>query len=490
MSRFALRQALLALLLCLAHSATARAQLGTLLTTFQEPTGGEKARFGSSLAAVGNNVLIGAPRDSAKGDESGAAYLFDGAGKLLTTFHDPAPSEADWFGYSVASAGNNVVISSLLKDEGGRDVGAAYVFDQTGKLLSTITSPNPTGFDAFGQSIVGVGDNILIGADRWRDSSGAYDAGIAYLFSPDGKLLSTFENPTPAFGDHFGRSMAVVDDRIVIGAMGDSSKSYGSGAAYVFDLDGDLLNTLHSPSGAVGDNFGASVAGVGLSEILVGANLADGSGKDAGAVYRYDLNGNLVGVINNPSGKSGENFGLAIAALEDHVLIGADSVAKGINPVGAAYLFSPSGSLVNTFANPAASRNDDFGFSLGVVGNSVLVGAPLEDATARDAGAVYLLQGLKQPELVGDANLDGKVDLSDFQILRQNFGKEGTARQGDFTADGLVGLADLGSLKRNFGATRQTPGAASVPEPSGLALAALAGMGACWIGRRRLKSRQ
>jgi hypothetical protein len=488
MSRFALRQALLALLLCLAHSSLARAQLGTLLTTFQEPTGGEKSRFGSSLAAVGNNVLIGAPRSSTKGEEAGAAYLFDGAGKLLTTFHDPSPNDTDWFGYSVAAAGDNVVVSSLLKDEGGRDVGAAYVFDQTGALLSTITSPNPTGFDAFGQSIVAVGENILIGADRWRDSSGAFDSGIAYLFSPEGELLSTFENPTPQFGDHFGRSLAVVDDRVVIGAMGDSTKSYGSGAAYVYDLNGELLNTLHSPSGAVGDNFGVSVAGVGLSEILVGANLADGSGKDAGAVYRYDLNGNLVGVINNPSGKSGENFGLAIAALEDHVLIGADSVAKGTSPVGAAYLFSPSGSLVNTFANPAASRNDDFGFSLGVVGNSVLVGAPLEDAAARDSGAVYLLQGLKQPELVGDANLDGQVNLNDFHIMRENFGKAGTARQGDFDADGWVGLADLGSLKRNFGATRQTPGAAAVPEPSSLILAALAGIGACILGFRRLKS--
>lgn len=485
MSRFALRQLAPALLLCLVSSTSARAQLGTLLTTFQDPAAGKSSHFGSSIAAVGKNILVGAPRDSALGDETGAAYLLDGAGKLLATYHDPSPTKDDWFGYSVASAGDKVVISSLRKDTGGQDVGTAYVFDLSGDLLSTINSPNPSGFDSFGQSIVGVGDNILIGADRWKDPSGAYDSGIAYLFSPQGNLLQTFENPTPAFGDHFGKSLAVVDDRIVIGAMGDSSKSFGSGAAYVFDQAGDLLTTLHSPGGAVGDNFGVSVAGLGFNEILVGANLADGSGKDAGAVYRYDLNGQLLGVINNPTGNAGDNFGLAVAALEDHVLVGVDSLHQGVNPVGGAYLFSPSGALAHTFANPAPSRNDDFGASLAVVGNSVLVGAPLEDAANRDAGAVYLFQGLHQPELVGDANLDGRVDLADFQILRQNFGKSGTARQGDFTADGWVSLSDLGPLKTNFGATRNTPGAAAVPEPSGLLLAALAAVSACLMGWRR-----
>jgi hypothetical protein len=485
MIRVALRLPAWALVVVLVMTTSARAQLGALLDTFGDPAAGPKGRFGHSLAALGNNILVGAPRDNTLGPETGAAYLLDPTGKLLATFHSPAPGDGDWFGHAVAAVGDRVVISALRNDSGGRDVGAAYVFDTAGTLLATLESPSPTGFDAFGQSLVAVGDDkVLVGADRWRDPGGAFDSGIAYLFDTQGALLHTFQNPTPGSGDHFGRSLAAVGDRIVIGAMGDDTAALGAGAAYVFDHSGALLQTLHSPTAAAGDNFGAVVAGSGVSEILVGANLADIAGKDAGAVFRYDFNGQLVGAYGNPTGRSSENFGLSIAALEDHVVVGAAALLAGVSRVGGAYLFSPSGALVHTFVNPSPSSYDSFGASLGVVGNSLLIGAPLEDAFARDAGAVYLVQGLREPQLIGDADLDGRVDTDDFQTLRQNFGQRGTRRQGDFNGDGLISLLDLGSIKANFGATRQTPGAAAVPEPSSLLLACLAAGLMYFVGRR------
>lgn len=51
----------------------------------------------------------------------------------------------------------------------------------------------------------------------------------------------------------------------------------------------------------------------------------------------------------------------------------------------------------------------------------------------------------------GDANLDGKVDFSDFQILKENFGKTGMGwEQGDFNGDGKVDKADVELLKKNI----------------------------------------
>jgi hypothetical protein len=54
--------------------------------------------------------------------------------------------------------------------------------------------------------------------------------------------------------------------------------------------------------------------------------------------------------------------------------------------------------------------------------------------------------------LPGDANGDGIVNLSDFLILRRNFGNSDAGfGDGDFNGDGVVNLSDFLILRRNFG---------------------------------------
>jgi hypothetical protein len=90
----------------------------------------------------------------------------------------------------------------------------------------------------------------------------------------------------------------------------------------------------------------------------------------------------------------------------------------------------------------------------------------------------------------GDANLDGTVDLFDFNRLSQNFGRTGRIwSQGDFNYDGSVDLLDFNILSQRFGqvfSSEPTPHdwaqlASSVPEPATVLLLlssvpALAGM--------------
>ncbi len=76
----------------------------------------------------------------------------------------------------------------------------------------------------------------------------------------------------------------------------------------------------------------------------------------------------------------------------------------------------------------------------------------------------------------GDANLDGTVNLSDFNALAANFGQSGrTWQQADFTYDGQVTLDDFNALAANFGmeelARDPTPEdwsalASAIPEPA------------------------
>ena len=80
----------------------------------------------------------------------------------------------------------------------------------------------------------------------------------------------------------------------------------------------------------------------------------------------------------------------------------------------------------------------------------------------------------------GDANLDGVVNLSDFNALAANFGQTGRSwEQGDFNEDGTVNLSDFNLLAANFGKEIQPApltitfdfggAGALVPEPAGAA---------------------
>jgi hypothetical protein len=95
----------------------------------------------------------------------------------------------------------------------------------------------------------------------------------------------------------------------------------------------------------------------------------------------------------------------------------------------------------------------------------------------------------------GDADLDGEVNLQDFNRLASNFGSTGAVwTQGDFNYDGIVNLQDFNRLASNFGlgaaGAEVTPDewarlGAAVPEPGMLGLFGVAATAAMWRRRRR-----
>ena len=53
--------------------------------------------------------------------------------------------------------------------------------------------------------------------------------------------------------------------------------------------------------------------------------------------------------------------------------------------------------------------------------------------------------------ILGDLNVDFRVDFTDFLVLSANFGKPASASNGDLTGDGRVDFADFLLLSKNFG---------------------------------------
>jgi WD40 repeat protein len=249
---------------------------GNLLHTFGATVAGEHDSFGGSVAIDGNNVLIGAAYDSSNGYEVGQAHLFNASnGQLVRTFNDPTVTQWDQFGCSVAIDGSNVVIGAIGDDTKGRDVGQVHLFDAaSGNLLRTFNDPTVTSKDYFGYSVAISGNNVLIGAVM-DDTNGA-DAGQAYLFNATtGDLLHIFDDPTPAERNRFGDSLAISGNNVLIGAMCDDTSGSNVGQAYLFDaITGDLLQTFDDPTATSSDYFGDSVA-IDGEKVLIGATGND-----------------------------------------------------------------------------------------------------------------------------------------------------------------------------------------------------------------------
>ena len=109
----------------------------------------------------------------------------------------------------------------------------------------------------------------------------------AYLFDTDGNLLTTLQAPAPEENAEFGNAVAISGDTVVVGESKADVEAFNEGRAYVFDLDGNLLATLHSPIPEAAAYFGYSVS-VSGDTIAVGEPNAKVDGKiKAGRAYIF-----------------------------------------------------------------------------------------------------------------------------------------------------------------------------------------------------------
>jgi formylglycine-generating enzyme required for sulfatase activity len=105
------------------------------------------------------------------------------------------------------------------------------------------------------------------------------------------------------------------------------------------------------------------------------------------------------------------------------------------------------------------------------------------DGVVNQADVTYLLKNILH-RAYGDANLDGKVDFADFQLLLDRWVKPGNWAQGDFTGNGVVDFSDFQYVLDNWNPAGVSQSA--VPEPATLCLLALGALAA--IRRRRSRA--
>jgi len=245
--------------------------------------------FGSSIATDKGVVAVGATGDGDNGANSGSAYLFDattGAQLFKLLPSDGAGSE--FFGQSIAIDYGVVAVGAYFDEDNGPDSGSAYLFDAaTGVQLFKLLPSDGATNDWFGSSIA-IGNGMLAVGAPGDDDNGA-QSGSVYLFDATGAQLAKLWPSDAAAGDRFGSSIAIDNGMVAVGANKDFDNGTNPGSVYLFDaITGAQLAQLLPNDGAVGDLFGGSIA-IHNDVVAVGA-MGDGdNGMSSGSAYLFSV---------------------------------------------------------------------------------------------------------------------------------------------------------------------------------------------------------
>lgn len=338
--------------------------------------------FGYSAALSAKHAIVGGYGASDIIGGQGSAQVYDsvtGAWQRQLVRPGP-PLFTAQFGVAVAVSGNLAVVGAT---GGTTNPGKAYVYDLTnGKLKATLESQDTANGDYFGLSIAIRGNIVAIGSPFHDGKKGAVYLYQATTGQPIGKLQA----PNAMNNEKFGTSVAIEGSILAVGMPGANNDT---GALSLIDLSTYSEITRFTPNtAAAGDEVGNFVSMQG-GRVALCTSLSSG-----GKVYLYDIPTTTWDTL-TPSDPFAENyFGYSAVVDGNRVLVG--SIA--INKPGQVYVFdATTGNELGKFSAQDASDGDGFGRSLGLCGNTALVGRVYDDDQGPNVGAGYLMRSIITP---------------------------------------------------------------------------------------------
>ncbi len=272
------------------------------------------------------------------------------------------------------------------------------------------------GNDRYGTSVVTTGDELFVGSPQKLGGGAAYVFGLNsdLTWSQKQKLTGADQKG----GDRFGEAIAVSGDHMIIGLPGRNSDYQNqvgrSGLALVFTrgaTDGVWFEqNVFRPTGESPpdylpeddlDQFGSAVA-IDGGVAAIGAP-GDDSGQapnlvhEIGSMYIFTMSTATNWVRTSkffPSdGEASDQFGKSVGISGDWIIVGAPGDNDRGAGSGSAYFFHKSGTQWTEYSKIIGSgvgQGSAFGASVAISGDIAFVGAPQNSGQLDGPGRVYV----------------------------------------------------------------------------------------------------
>ena len=244
----------------------------------------------------------------------------------------------------------------------------------------------------FGSAIAADGDTIVIGAPSW-DADGVLSSGAAYVYRWTGSAWeyeAMLTAPEPKQREHFGWSVSVSGDTIIVGKPSDDVVARVGAADVFVRVNGAWVHQaeLNMPvAPAIGDKFGHAVSVSG--DVAAVSAVDDWRPNGIGSVHVFRRTNGAWSVekwLFPPDGWT--QTGAVLEIEGDTLAVGAPYVGGS---EGYVHIFRRIATGWTTEATIAAPNPDfewSFGMSLSLDGDTLVVGALDEGTKSETAGGV------------------------------------------------------------------------------------------------------
>ncbi len=300
--------------------------------------------LGGAIDIYEDTIILGAEYDAPNGTRSGSAYVFTRSGSTWTQQAKLIPSDGDsndYFGHSVAVYKDMAIIGAHRDEDAGSNGGSTYLFTRSGSTWTQQAKILPLDVSAgyyFGKAVAVYEDTMFISAER--DSTASSLAGSVYVFS---NIAGTWTQQTKLFASNassirlFGSSLSVDRDSLIVG----KNDSLNGDSAYIFVGSGATWSEQAKIDGPVGSRFGRQVS-ISGDKAIIGDEWDNTNGSNAGAIYIYSRSGSTWTQDQkyvHSSVMSGDNFGISVDISGNYVLIGSITDDEADTDAGAAYIY-------------------------------------------------------------------------------------------------------------------------------------------------------